>query len=136
GGGRGRRRALAGAEHLPHIGADGQVVADLLVVEVGGGEVRPVLVVGPEAVGIGAVDRQQRGRHLGAAPTGGGPDRQLQPCLFGEGAQRGQVLGLVVELVLHLGADHGAAVGVGEAGQLGGDLLVEGADQVQVGGVV
>ncbi len=123
-------------EGFAQVGADREVVADLAVAEVEGRERRPFLGVGPEPVGVGAVDGQEGLGDLGAAPAGGRPDRHTQAEVFGDAAQGGQVLGPVVELVVDLGGDDRAAVGVGEPFELGDGLAVEGAHQVEVGGVV
>lgn len=133
----GRRVEDDPVERLAQVGADGQVVADRAVPEVRRGELRPLGArVLPEAVGVGAVHGQQRARDLRAAPAGGRPQRDAQPEVLGGPAQRGEVHGLVVQLVVHLRGDDRPSLGVGEPGQPADRLGVEGPHEVEVGGVV
>ena len=124
-------------EGFAQVGADAQVVAHLRVAEVEGREGGPLhFLVLPEPLGVRAVQREQRVGDLRAAPSGRGPDRHAQAQLRGDRSERRQVLRLVVQLVVHLRADDRAAVGVGQALQLGDDLGIEGAHEREVVRVV
>ena len=100
---RGPSRQVRNLGGLPVVGADAVIITNVAGVEVGeAAVVTQVLSLDPERIGVAAVHGQHVRRQLGRSPSSGRPDGSLHPASLGDAAQLTQVLGPVVEFVVHL----------------------------------